>query len=79
MSETPAERAQVHAEEAFRAAHPRWKLSFEYGDYYAVHDNYDASWEGEEDGWVDNGLQTSARTIEDLELEIACIEEERGL
>ena len=55
---------------------PRWKISWEYGYYWAVHDNYDASWEGEEDGWVDNGLRVCGRTIPDLVSEIEEKEEE---
>ena len=35
-------------------------------EFEATHDDYDASWEGEEDGWVSNGLHTSAKTIEGL-------------
>jgi hypothetical protein len=47
-----------------------WHLDFEYGYHTATHDNYDASWEGEEDGWVDNGLRLSERTLADLITEI---------
>lgn len=47
-----------------------WNIDFEYGYHTAVHDDYDASWEGEEDGWVDNGLRLSERTLEDLITEI---------
>ena len=43
-----------------------WALDFEYGYHTATHANYDASWEGDEDGWVDNGLKESARSLEDL-------------
>lgn len=32
--------------------------------------NYDASWEGEEDGWVDNGEKADAPTREALIAEI---------
>lgn len=39
-------------------------------DWHAVHPNYDASYEGPEDGWVDNGLQVFAGTYEDLLAEI---------
>lgn len=40
--------------------------------------NYDASYEGEEDGWVDNGEKASANTREQLieEIDIYC--EENG-
>lgn len=36
----------------------------------AVSQNYDASWEGEEDGWVDNGEKANAPTREALIEEI---------
>lgn len=49
---------------------PAWTIEFEYGYYTAVHDNYDAEWQGEEDGWVDNGLRVSARTIDGLRGEL---------
>lgn len=32
--------------------------------------NYDASYEGPEDGWVDNGEKVEARTYKDLLVEI---------
>ena len=35
-------------------------------DWTATHPDYDASWEGEEDGWVDNGLKVNAATYEEL-------------
>ena len=47
-----------------------WHLDFEYGYHTATHENYDASWEGEEDGWVDNGLRLSERTLDALIIEI---------
>ena len=39
-------------------------------DWRAISPNYDASWEGEEDGWVDNGESVSAATREQLIEEI---------
>lgn len=39
-----------------------WSISWDYGYFTATGPNYDASWEGEEDGWVDNGERCSART-----------------
>lgn len=36
----------------------------------ATSPNYDASWEGEEDGWVDNGEKAGGRTREELIEEI---------
>jgi hypothetical protein len=53
-----------------RADFPKWTVSFEYGYYTAYHSNYDASWEGEEDGWVDNDMKCSARTILELRDEL---------
>lgn len=43
--------------------------------------NYDASYEGPEGGWVDNGEKVEARTYKDLLVEIedfiACAESEK--
>lgn len=47
-----------------------WTIDWEYGYFTAVHDNYDAEYVGPEDGWVDNGLRASARTLADLLMEI---------
>ena len=45
-------------------------------DWRASHPDFDASWEGEEDGWVSNGKSVSAPTRERLIVEIdAYIEE----
>lgn len=53
-----------------------WSISFDYGYYTGTGPNYDASYEGEEDGWVSNGEQCTARTMADLREEIdAYIEE----
>src|SRR5690348_11442194 len=56
--------------ECITTRYPRWKIEYSYGYWRAVHDNYDASWEGEEDGWISNGLDACARTIPDLAEEI---------
>jgi hypothetical protein len=58
---------------------PDWTIDFDYGYFNATHSNYDASWEGEEDGWVDNGLRVIARTLEGLCEEIEAMIDERGL
>lgn len=57
--------------------HRGWKISVDLKpipcrefDWEAIHPDYDASWEGEEDGWVDNGLKVHAATYEDLLAEI---------
>lgn len=39
-------------------------------EWMATGPNYDASWEGEEDGWVDNGQKADAPTREALIEEI---------
>ena len=39
-------------------------------DWQATGPNYDASYEGPEDGWVDNGEKAEARTRELLLVEI---------
>jgi hypothetical protein len=45
-------------------------------DWRAMHPDYDASWEGEEDGWVDNGLKVSAPSLEALHAEIDAAQDE---
>lgn len=47
-----------------------WTISWGYGRYTAMSPNYDASWEGEEDGWVSNGQCVEARTREAVCAEI---------
>jgi hypothetical protein len=50
-----------------RERYPDWEhFIYEYGFWRATHKNYDASWEGEEDGYQDNGLKAEGRTLEDL-------------
>lgn len=56
-----------------RATFPDWSITFEYGYWTAVHKDFEASWEGEEDGYVGNGLNTTARDLEGLAAEIECI------
>jgi hypothetical protein len=55
-----------------------WAVTWDYGYYSATSPDYEASWEGEEDGWVDNGLRVSARTIDDLHTEVDAYLEEHG-
>lgn len=51
---------------------PRWPVP-----WTATGPNYDASWEGEEDGWVATGGHAFAQTREQLIVEIDnCIEDE---
>ena len=45
-------------------------------DWQAVHPDYDASWEGEETGWTDNGLKAAAASREDLIAEIDELQDE---
>ena len=54
-----------------------WSISQECDDnFYGTGPNYDASYEGPEDGWVDNGERCSGRTWDELRDEIdAYIEE----
>lgn len=47
-------------------------------DWMALHPDYDASYEGPEDGWVSNGLSTTADTLEELHFEIDAMIEELG-
>lgn len=47
-----------------------WTIEFDYGYWTAISDDYDASYEGPEDGWIDNGLRLSERTLADLITEI---------
>lgn len=47
-----------------------WDISWDYGQFCATGPDYDASYEGPEDGWVDNGHRVWARTREDLIEEI---------
>lgn len=49
------------------------------GQFEAVHPDYDASWEGEEDGYVSNGLHTTSSTLDGLKAEVDVIIEERSL
>lgn len=56
-----------------------WSIDWDYGRFTATGPNYDASWEGEEDGWVASGGSVEERTREGLIAEIdAWIEEHPG-
>ena len=46
-------------------------------DWHFVHPDFDASWEGEEDGYVSNGLAGHGASVEDCRAQIDDIEEER--
>jgi hypothetical protein len=57
-----------------------WKIGKNFvGQFEATHPDYDASYEGPEDGWVSNGLMTTASTMEGLRAEVDAICEEHGL
>jgi len=55
-----------------------WDITWDYGYFTGTGPDYDASYEGPEDGWVDNGHRVSARTREGLIKEIDAWFEERG-
>jgi hypothetical protein len=46
-------------------------------DWQFVHPNFDASWEGEEDGYVSNGLCGYAPSLEAARAEIDVLEDDR--
>lgn len=60
--------------DALRAANPRWKIDFSYGRWQAVHDNFEADWQGEEDGYVGNGWVAEGRDLVELAEEMAEVE-----
>lgn len=62
--------------ETVRTQFSDWNIQWDYGCYRAYHKDYDASYEGEEDGFVDNGMKVEARTLEDLVSELESKEEE---
>ncbi|UXO93967.1 hypothetical protein Pan3_45 [Pseudanabaena phage Pan3] len=44
-----------------------WQLNgWEYGRFTATHVDFDASWEGDEDGWVGSHPTLDGRTEEEL-------------
>lgn len=55
---------------ASAASYRGWSIVFEYGWYVGTGPNFEASYEGEEDGMVGNGECVSARTIADVRIEI---------
>lgn len=46
-------------------------------DWHFIHPDFDASWEGEEDGYVSNGLAGYGASVEDCKAQIDDIEEGR--
>lgn len=61
------------------ATYRGWLLGFEYGWHTATHPDFDASWEGTEDGWVGSHPTLSGRTLDDLKAEIDAWSEESCL
>lgn len=66
--------------------HGKWTIAFDPPpipvrdlDWSFHHEDYDASWEGEEDGWVSNGLGGRGVSVEDCKAQIADIEEDRDM
>lgn len=47
-----------------------WSITWDYGQFTAVSPDYDASYEGEEDGWVDNGQRVFGRTYDEVCAEV---------
>jgi len=55
-----------------------WSVDHTPGGWCATSPNYDASYEGPEDGWVDNGEIVWAATLDNLRDEIDAWIEERA-
>lgn len=53
-----------------------WEVSPAYVGWVATHPNFDASYEGPEDGWVGNGLQVNGNTLDEVHAEIRLMIEE---
>lgn len=62
-----------HTHRLWKIYTPRWPEP-----WTAIGPNYDASYEGEEDGWVDNGEKVTASTLEGLISEIDAWFEEKA-
>lgn len=52
--------------EAYRG----WRIDAEFIGYSATGPDYDASYEGPEDGWVSNGQYVHGRTVQEVKDEI---------
>ena len=67
MITTGCKHPETIVEEVLNRSYRGWRITLEMDDWwYAWSPNYDASWEGEEDGWVDNGEKVSGRTLEEV-------------
>ena len=51
----------------FSGTYRGWLIGPAYHGWMACSPNYDASWEGEEDGWIDNGEKAWGLTRADCE------------
>lgn len=67
----------VHTAESDQWHYKGWSISADYppipyrgADWSATHPDYDASYEGEEDGWVSSGGHVTAATYAELLAEI---------
>lgn len=57
-----------------------WIIGLNYiGEFEATGPDYDASYEGPEDGWVDNGQHLTAATLHGLHCEVDAWFEDNGL
>lgn len=72
--------------EAARVVFGKWTIEYDPPpipsrscDWNFAHEDYDASWEGEEDGYVSNGLGGYGASVADCKAQIRDIEEDRGM
>ena len=47
-----------------------WNVATDFNGYVAIGPNYDASYEGPEDGWIDNGQRVFSGSIDGVKSEI---------
>lgn len=80
MTQKPAPASRSFRQVAQRddVQHRGWIIAWDYGQFSATGPDYDASYEGEEDGWVDNGHRVFARTRDGLIEEIDAWFEDRA-
>ena len=76
MSDAIHEARQRAREERDARLPEGWTCEPAYVGWAAVHRDYDASTDGPEGEWIDNGLMATAPDFDALLIEIACIEEE---
>lgn len=56
-----------------------WAVTIVPSGFLAISPDYEATYEGPEDGWVSNGLSAEAPTLKELHAEVDAIIEERDL